>query len=136
MFRILLFFVIVTTGWSESIRWYHDYHQALEEAKQQNKPVYLLLKSDHCPWCVKFKNETLMDPSVEKLLSHHFITVTIDWKDKNRPDTIRSGTVPTSFFLGPDGRFIIKPEIGFWESEEIASDLRYVLKKFKKRYIR
>ena len=53
--------LLLTTALFSSVEWQTNYHKALEIAQEKNKRVYMLIVSDNCRWCMKFKRITI-DP--------------------------------------------------------------------------
>ena len=115
------------------ILWQPSYRSAEEEARKQDKPMLVILVSHTCRWCRKLENRTLQNPEIVEYVNRHFIPVLLYREDRNFPDFIHSSMVPTTFFLTPDGKNIIKPAVGYWEPTDYMSDLKLVVGKFKKR---
>ncbi|MEW5802593.1 MAG: thioredoxin family protein [bacterium] len=51
----------------KELSWMEDHDQALALARQENKPVVLLLYADWCPWCQKLFQETFPHPLINAL---------------------------------------------------------------------
>ncbi len=113
--------------------WQPSYRSAKEEAQKQNRPMLVILVSHTCRWCRKLENRTLQNPEVVEYINGHFVPVLVYREDRNFPDFISSSLVPTTFFLTPDEKNIIKPAVGYWEPEDYMSDLVLAVKKFSKR---
>lgn len=103
----------------KGLSFYNTLGTALVEAKEQNKPIFLYIRSNSsaCGWCKKFEDETFRNRSVIKILSENFILVSID-VDKQK-DEIRDlgvyGT-PTEIFLDSNG-IEIKRIPGYMDTE-------------------
>ncbi|WP_456451472.1 thioredoxin family protein [Hydrogenimonas sp.] len=130
-----ILFLCLAAGWlMAEIVWQPSYRVALEEAKKQNKPMMVLLVSHTCKWCRKLENRTLQNPEIVAFVNKHFVPVIVYREDRNFPtDRIRSSLVPTTFFLTPDEKNLIKPVMGYWEPMDYMTDLQMAVKKFKKR---
>lgn len=64
----------------------HDdisYKDALVKAKQENKPVFVMLFATWCPHCNVMKNSTFQDTSVMTFLESNYVCV---WKDIDKPE--------------------------------------------------
>jgi disulfide reductase len=62
------------------ILWTEDYAQALRQAKNENKPIFLFFTgSDWCPWCKRFEKEILQTPEFSNLLGKKVIFVKADF---------------------------------------------------------
>jgi thioredoxin-related protein len=90
----------------EGIPW-RSSEEALQEAKDVGRPIYLYFVMDNCIYCRKMDRETLSDREVEQYLREHFISARINAKDDAqllRKYVIRG--FPTSCFLTAEGENI------------------------------
>ncbi len=85
--------------------------EALEEARRQDKPIFLSVGYSTCHWCHVMERESFQDPSIAALLNRHFVPIKVDREE--RPDVDRvymsfvqattgSGGWPLSVFLTPE----------------------------------
>ncbi len=114
------------------IIWQPSYRIAKEEAQKQNRPMLVILVSHTCRWCRKLENRTLQNPEIVAYVNKYFVPVLIYREDGNFPDFISSSLVPTTFFLTPDEKNIVKPAMGYWDPDDYMSDLTLAIDKFKK----
>jgi uncharacterized protein YyaL (SSP411 family) len=98
--------------------------------------MMVLLVSHTCRWCRKLENRTLQNPEVSAYVNRHFVPVLIYREDGGFPDFIRSPLVPTTFFLTPDEKNLVKPVMGYWEPMDYMTDLKMAVERFKKRRAR
>ena len=104
LFIFILFFV--SSLYAIELDWEHNYNNALKQAKQQNKDVYLFVGADVCRFCDKFKNETLSDKDVIKTLKKDYILLYMS-RDKHKiPDKFEKFGVPRHYFLTENGKVI------------------------------
>lgn len=61
--------------------WESDYSSALQEAKKENKPLFVMLTTEHCGWCRKLEEDTLSHSKIQVFLEP-FIKVQV-YADKN-----------------------------------------------------
>ena len=123
-----LFFLLVSGAgpvYAESVLW-QDWKTGLNLARQKQRPIYVFIKSDHCPHCVKMEKETLLNPGVADTLNRDFIPVLID-ADQDRPLIKKLGCkgYPDSRFLSPDEKTIFQ-FYGFQGPDVFAIFLKYV----------
>ncbi len=128
MKQILMIIALSTMLFSADLDWNDSYHKALEDAKVQNKDVYMLITSSDCRWCRKFESITLQDKSVIKRLKEQYVLLHID-RDKNYfPSKFKSKRVPRHYFITNKGQ-IIYSFLGFWEKDDFFSFLSDVDKR-------
>ena len=93
------------------VDWMPWSEQALELAKQQNKPILLSIGYSACHWCHVMAHESFEDAETAELMNRHFINIKVDREE--RPDldkiyqtahqliTQRPGGWPLTMFLSP-----------------------------------
>jgi uncharacterized protein YyaL (SSP411 family) len=97
----------------QKIDWHPWSDEVFEEAKHQNKPIFLSSGAVWCHWCHVMARECFEDEEIIKLLNENFICVKLD-RDE-RPDIDgryqqavhamgSGGGWPLSLFLTPDKR--------------------------------
>lgn len=82
---------------------------AFEQARAQNKPVYLYLEAVWCHWCHVMQRDTFGDPAVAKLLNEQVVAVRVD--HDAMPDLAnryRAWGWPAQIWLTADGRELAK----------------------------
>ncbi len=114
------------------VEWRPSYDQAQAEAKKAQRPILVLLVSHTCHWCRKLENRTLQNPEVVEFINTHFVPVLVYREDGGYPDTIHSSLVPTTFYLTPEGKYLLNPKrtMGYMEPMDYMSDMKLALKKF------
>ncbi len=95
------------------VHWYPWGEQALQQAKDKDKPIFLSIGYSACHWCHVMAHESFEDEQVAALLSEHFVSVKVDREERPDLDRIYMNAVqaltgrggwPMSVFLAPDGR--------------------------------
>ncbi|MBN9588562.1 MAG: thioredoxin domain-containing protein [Alphaproteobacteria bacterium] len=85
---------------------------ALAEAAEKNKPIFLSIGFMGCHWCHQMNQESFSDPAVAAVINEHFIPVIVDREERPDLDQIyqlaaqnmgHQGGWPLSMFLRPDG---------------------------------
>ncbi len=132
MKKILFATLLLATSLFAQIEWESSYEEALKKSKEQGRPMLVLMVSEHCRWCHKLKEKTLKDPEVENYIERRFIPLLLDREKSEYPSYIKAKYVPTTFYISPEEKFIIKPVAGYWEPYDYMSDLRLALRVFKK----
>lgn len=66
------------------VDWYPWGDEAFEEAKKQNKPIFLSIGYATCHWCHVMEHESFEDDDIAKMMNEAFINVKVDREE--RPD--------------------------------------------------
>jgi len=95
------------------VDWYPWGAEALELAREADKPILLSIGYSACHWCHVMAHESFEDPEVAAEMNRHYVNIKVDREE--RPDldqiyqtahamlTQRSGGWPLTLFLMPDG---------------------------------
>jgi uncharacterized protein YyaL (SSP411 family) len=96
---------------SNPVDWYPWGPEALQRAKQEQKPIFLSIGYSACHWCHVMEHESFVDPEVAKFLNDYFISIKVDREERPDLDNIYMSAVvaltghggwPMSVFLTPD----------------------------------
>ena len=94
------------------VAWYPWGAEALDKARQENKPILLSVGYSACHWCHVMAHESFEDPATAELMNALFINIKVDREE--RPDidkiyqtaqyllTQNQGGWPLTMFLTPD----------------------------------
>ena len=94
-----------------------DWHpwgpEALEKAREQDKPIFLSIGYAACHWCHVMAHESFEDPKTAALMNENFVNIKVDREERPDIDSLYMDAVvamtgqggwPMSVFLTPDGR--------------------------------
>ena len=94
------------------VNWHPWNEQALNLARQQNKPILLSVGYSACHWCHVMAHESFEDEATAKIMNEHFINIKVDREERPDLDKIyqaahsmltgRAGGWPLTVFLMPD----------------------------------
>ena len=70
------------------VDWYPWGEEALQRAKDENKPIFLSIGYSACHWCHVMEHESFEDEAIAGLLNEKFINIKVDREE--RPDLDRS----------------------------------------------
>ncbi len=99
------------------VNWYPWGEEALQKAKQEDKPIFLSIGYTACHWCHVMEEESFKDPVVASFLNQHFVSIKVDREERPDLDNLYMSAVvsmtgqggwPMSVFLTPD----LKPFYG------------------------
>ncbi len=93
------------------VDWYPWGAEALERARQLDRPIFLSIGYSACHWCHVMEHESFEDPEIARILNDHFVSVKVDREERPDLDQIymtavtlltQHGGWPMSVFLTPD----------------------------------
>lgn len=94
------------------VEWYPWGQEALDQARSQDKPIFLSIGYAACHWCHVMAHESFEDQDTADLMNEHFINIKVDREERPDLDSIYMNAVvamtgqggwPMSVFLTPDG---------------------------------
>ncbi|PZV15932.1 MAG: thioredoxin domain-containing protein [Pseudanabaena sp.] len=93
------------------INWYPWGDEALEKARNENKPIFLSIGYSSCHWCTVMENEAFSDTLIADHMNEFFVAIKVDREERPDLDSIymqaiqimgESGGWPLNLFLAPD----------------------------------
>ncbi len=94
------------------VDWYPWGAEALERARQEDKPILLSIGYSACHWCHVMAHESFENPQVAAVMNEKFINIKVDREERPDLDAIYMDAVqamtghggwPMTMFLTPDG---------------------------------
>jgi uncharacterized protein len=94
------------------VDWYPWGEEALEKARQEDKPIFLSIGYAACHWCHVMAHESFEDLETARLMNENFVNVKVDREERPDLDSIYMNAVvaltgqggwPMSVFLTPEG---------------------------------
>ncbi len=106
------------------VDWYPWGEEALERARDEDKPIFLSIGYSACHWCHVMEHESFENEAIAAVLNRHFVCIKVDREERPDLDQIYMNAVqmmtgrggwPMSVFLTPD----LKPFFGgtYWPPE-------------------
>lgn len=95
------------------VDWYPWGPEALEKARQEDKPIFLSIGYAACHWCHVMAHESFEDEETAALMNEHFVNIKVDREQRPDLDSLYMNAVvamtghggwPMSVFLTPDGK--------------------------------
>ncbi len=99
------------------VDWYPWGEEALQKAKELDRPIFLSIGYSACHWCHVMERESFENEAIAAVMNEHFICIKVDREERPDLDEIYmsavhamtgSGGWPMSVFLTPD----LKPFYG------------------------
>ena len=88
------------------LNWEHNYQNALETAKKEQKMVYLFIGADVCKHCDRFKEQTLSNKELIAYMKEKYILLYMSRDRHEIPDGFEKYGVPFHYFLTPNGKIV------------------------------
>ncbi len=94
------------------VDWFPWGQEALQKARDEDKPIFLSIGYAACHWCHVMAHESFEDPATARLLNEHFVSIKVDREERPDLDSIYMNAVvamtgqggwPMSVFLTPQG---------------------------------
>jgi thioredoxin-related protein len=106
------------------------YKTALENAKTQGKPLFVMLYADWCPHCNQMKKEVFSDQNVMNFLKTNYVCA---WKNIEKEegialkDKFNTKSLPTFLFIDPNTETLLYALKGESKKEEFLAEANYAL---------
>ncbi|MCA9262327.1 MAG: thioredoxin domain-containing protein [Planctomycetales bacterium] len=93
------------------VDWYPWGDEAIERARNENRPIFLSIGYSACHWCHVMEHESFESESIAATLNEHFVCIKVDREERPDLDHIymtavqmmtQHGGWPMSVFLTPD----------------------------------
>ena len=73
-------------------------HKAVNQAKAENKNVFIQVGGNWCPWCVLFHKFSNEEAEVKELIDKNYVIVKLNWSPENKNEEAMN-------YLDKPGRF-------------------------------
>lgn len=126
---LLLTALLVLPGAAAAqIAWQPWSDAVFEQARREDRFVFLYLEAVWCHWCHVMQRETLADPRVQQALARDYVAVKVD-HDANPllANRYRDYGWPALIWFAPDGTEIVK-RAGYIAPENFARLLQAIIK--------
>ncbi|KIO52459.1 thioredoxin family protein [Flavobacterium hibernum] len=106
------------------------YKTALENAKSQGKPLFVMLYADWCPHCNLMKKEVFSDSNVMDFLKKNYVCT---WKDIEKEEGItlknkfNTKSLPTFLFIDPNDETLLYALKGELKKADFLAEANYAL---------
>jgi len=114
------------------INWRTYNKDAFLEAREKNRPVFILIFANWCHWCRKLETETLEKENIRNLLETYFIPIAVDHtKQKKLAEQLGAKLVPTSIIITHDGKKLLK-FFGYITADSLEKSLNKTLASWRR----
>jgi uncharacterized protein YyaL (SSP411 family) len=96
----------------DPVDWYLWGDDALDRARELDRPLFLSIGYSSCHWCHVMGHESFADPQIAAIMNEHFVSVKVDREERPDVDAVYMEAVqaatgrggwPMSVFATPDG---------------------------------
>ncbi len=93
------------------IDWWPWCDEAIETARQTDRPIFLSIGYSSCHWCTVMEGEAFSDSAIASFMNAHFLPIKVDREERPEIDSIYmqalqmmtgQGGWPLNIFLSPD----------------------------------
>ncbi|MBX7135986.1 MAG: thioredoxin domain-containing protein [Fimbriimonadaceae bacterium] len=93
------------------VDWFPWGEEALQRARDEQKPIFLSVGYSSCHWCHVMAHESFEDPSIGEFLNAHFVNIKVDREERPDVDDVYMTAVqlatgrggwPMTLFLTPE----------------------------------
>ena len=94
------------------VDWFPWGEEALEKAREEDRPILLSVGYSACHWCHVMERESFEDEQTARMMNEHFVNIKVDREERPDIDSIymsavqaltRHGGWPMTVFMTPDG---------------------------------
>jgi uncharacterized protein YyaL (SSP411 family) len=108
------------------IAWMEDHDKALDTAKKEDKPVFLLLYAPWCSWSKKIMDESMEDPRI-KAMKDRFIWAKVNSEEqKDLYEFYEQKGYPLVVIVNPEGE-VVKRIDGYKDGGALKKELEATL---------
>lgn len=121
-----LILIIALLSTLSAFDWPSDFDEAKEQAKKEQKNIYMLIGSEYCPWCEKFEKKVLSQKEVITRLEKDYVLIYLSRDIDDIPTHLEKTPLPRHYFLTETGE-VIYTTVGYRSVEafyEILNDVK------------
>jgi|GEM_PF-6704977 len=122
---ILASLILATSVFAEKTEWLDHYDQALSNAKETSRPIFIDCFADWCLWCHRLEDEVYTDPAFEKFIQG-FVPLRIDVEDQAEGAKLAArygvDSLPALLIVDSDGKLLDRIG-GFQPAKELINGI-------------
>ncbi len=105
---------------ASSLNWEKDYTTAVNKAKKENKPIFVMVSAATCPECNYMKKNVFTKDEVKNFINENFISYQFNIDDKNIPKEMQFWGIPR-FYLSKDGEKVYNKTMGGLKTDKFMA---------------
>src|SRR5665811_2400581 len=86
------------------VDWHPWGEEALSEARELGRPIFLSIGYAACHWCHVMERESFEDPETAALMNEHYVNIKVDREERPDLDSIYMRSVTCLLYTSPSPR--------------------------------
>ncbi len=112
-----------TNDTTPSLQWGTDINQAMQEAKNTNKSIFVDFYADWCSYCREMDEVTYTDPQVKEKLTQNYVLLKVDVDENPELSSkYQAYGLPTMLILDSNGNEVTRIS-GFQSPEQLLTHI-------------
>lgn len=131
MKRLFLAVALTAVSLFAEVDWALDYGDALEQSREEGKPVLVMLSMEDCNYCFFMKDIVFKKESVSEFLNNRVVSVVLDINEDPVPAALKPYGTPTFYLVDGQGSVLSKPIVGAAQAKVFMARITEELEKIK-----
>jgi len=94
-----------------------NYDKALQKAKNEHKPLFMVVVTNGCPFCEKLMDRILTKDYVREYIGKKYVTLIMNKEQQKVPTKYLRLFEPVTYIIDPDSEQIIDEIDGYMQEE-------------------
>ena len=94
-----------------------NYGKALARAQKENKPLFMVVVTDGCPFCEKLMDRILTKDYVREFIAHKYVPLIMNKERQHVPKKFLRPFEPVTYIIDPASGQIVDEIDGYMEEE-------------------
>lgn len=117
---ILISLLMLLSLNAKSLNWEKSYESAVKKAKEQNKPLFIMVSSPTCPECNYMKKKIFTQDKIKSYINKNFISYQFLHEAKEIPKQMQFWGIPR-FYFSKDGQNVYNKAMGGLKADKLLT---------------
>lgn len=105
---------ITHKNFAKVMRYETNYYEALAKAKITQKPLFVFMSTNYCPWCRKLENRVLSKENINNKIQNKYVPVMLNLDKKDFPKYLQQiSFTPILYIVNPNNQKIEYQFVGY-----------------------
>ncbi len=101
-----------------------EYAIALAKAQKANKPLFVFMTTNYCPWCRKLEKRVLAKADIHMKIKEKYVPLMLNFDTKKFPKELQKNALtPTLYIINSKTEKVEKAYIGYMSKDEFLYHL-------------